>query len=273
MDQLLDHPAVQAAVAPFVAALVVAVALRRTQLIGMAVVCAFAVAVGLTMGYSFETFTAARKLEVIGLATPILMAGFALASAHHRPRLRFALDLAIAASVAWLLWRVLQQQEAPSALLRGLASAGFAALLMDASLRCSGDRIRSALTGMMLGLAVAVLALLGASVVLGQLAMAVAAGSAAVLVVLLAGAGTADGGWSVALPAGVVCGLGSLLAVFTGSLPWFCLVPLLGIPWATRLVPQNLERRWRTASLTLVVSLPPVVLAIALAWFAAPSAS
>jgi hypothetical protein len=126
---------------------------------------------------------------------------------------------------------------------------------------------------MMLGLAVAVLALLGASVVLGQLAMAVAAGSAAVLVVLLAGAGTADGGWSVALPAGVVCGLGSLLAVFTGSLPWFCLVPLLGIPWATRLVPQNLERRWRTASLTLVVSLPPVVLAIALAWFAAPSAS
>jgi hypothetical protein len=270
MDQLITHPAVQAALAPFVAALVVAVALRHTQLLGLAVVFAFAAAVGLTMGYSFETFTAARKLEVIGFSTAILVMGLAAAGAKRTRRARLALDLAVAATVPWLLWRVLQQQELSSAVLKGLASAAFAGLLLDAALRHGEDRIGSAMTAMMLGLTAGSLAVLGASVVLGQLAIAVAAGGGAVLLVLLT-AKTSQAPWSFILPASVICGLASLLAVFTGSLPWFCLLPVLAIPWATGLVPQDLDRRWRTALLTLLASLLPAALAIGTAWFASPS--
>jgi hypothetical protein len=270
MDQLMTHPAVQAALVPFVAALVVAVALRHTQLLGLAVVFAFAAAVGLTMGYSFETFTAARKLEVIGFSTAILVTAFAIAGMEQTGRARIALDLALAATVPWLLWRVLEQQELASAMLKGLASAAFAGLLLDAALRGSSDRIRSAMTAVMLGLAAGALALLGASVVLGQLAVAVAAGAGAVLLTLLAG-GTAPSAWSFILPAFTICGLASLLAVFTGSLPWFCLVPLLAIPWAARLVPRDLDRRWRTALLTLLACLLPAALAVGTAWFATPS--
>jgi hypothetical protein len=273
MDHLLAHPAFQAAIAPFFAALVVAAALRRTQLIGLAVVCAFAVAVGLTMGYTFETFTAVRKLEVTGLGTPILIVALALTRLHRNERVRLALDLALAASVPWLLWRVLHQQEAANAMLKGLASAAFAALLLDAALRCGSDSIRSALTGLMLGLAVAVLAFLSASLVLGQWAVAVAAGSAAALLVLLAAPATSQGAAGLALPGAVICALAALLAVFTGSLPWFCLLPLPAIPWATRLVPQDLERRWRTASLSLLACLPAVALAVGLAWFAGSSST
>lgn len=273
MDQLITHPAVQAAVVPFVAALVVAAALRHSRLPGLAVVCAFAAAVGLTMGFSFETFTAARKLEVIGFTTAILVTGFAAAGVEQTARVRLALGLAVGASVPWLLWRVLQQQEAASAVLKGLASAAFAALLLDAALRGSGDRVRSAVTALMLGLTVGALAVLGASVVLGQLAIAVAAGVGAVLLVLLAGAGAAQSAWSFILPAVTICGLASLLVVFTGSLPWFCLVPLLAIPWATRLVPLDLDRRWRTVSLSLLACLLPSALAVGMAWFAGSSAT
>jgi hypothetical protein len=176
----------------------------------------------------------------------------------------------VAATVPWLLWRVLQQQELSSAVLKGLASAAFAGLLLDAALRHGEDRIGSAMTAMMLGLTAGSLAVLGASVVLGQLAIAVAAGGGAVLLVLLT-AKTSQAPWSFILPASVICGLASLLAVFTGSLPWFCLLPVLAIPWATGLVPQDLDRRWGTALLTLLASLLPAALAIGTAWFASPS--
>lgn len=58
MSDLFDHPAIQAGAAPFVVALVVAVRLRRTRLMGLAVSAAFMVLVALTVGYSFEVVLA-----------------------------------------------------------------------------------------------------------------------------------------------------------------------------------------------------------------------
>ena len=273
MDEFLAHPAVQAGVAPFIAALAVAAALGRTRLLGLATVAAFAAVIGLTIGFSYETLTALRKLELVGLACAGVVLAAEFGGASCSARVRLALDLAVAACAVWLVWRVLQQQPMFKATLQGLASVAFVVALMESSLALREEKLRVATSSLALGLAVGVLSVLGASVVLGQIGIALAAGSGAVLLVQLLWAQPSASGWTVALPTTVVAGLGALLAVFTASLPWFCLVPLLVIPWATRLVAQQPAHPWLTAVLSLLAALVPAVLAATLAWFAAGAAA
>jgi len=272
MDEFLAHPAVQAGVAPFIVALALAAALGRTRLLGLALVAAFATAVGLTIGFSFETLTASRKLELVGLACALVVLGVELGGAACSLRIRLALDVAVAACTAWLLWRVLQQQPAAKATLQALASTAFIVALLESSLALREEKFRVAASSVALGFAVGVMSVLGASLVLGQIGIALAAGAGAVLLVLLLSPRSAWS-WTVAIPVPVVAGLAALLAVFTASLPWFCLIPLLAIPWATRMVPQPPASPWRTAVLSLLAALVPAVLAAVLAWFTASPAS
>ena len=57
MEELLQNPAVQAGVLPFIAGLVLAAFLRNTRQLGLAIAVAFVCAVGLTMGLGFESLT------------------------------------------------------------------------------------------------------------------------------------------------------------------------------------------------------------------------
>ena len=61
MQQWLDHPAVQAGVLPFVAALVVALALQWARLAWLAPTVAYAVAIALTSGIAFTPLSAGRR--------------------------------------------------------------------------------------------------------------------------------------------------------------------------------------------------------------------
>jgi hypothetical protein len=269
MEELLANPAVQAGVAPFLSALAVAAALRRTRLLGVAVALAFALVIALTVGYAFEPLTATRKLVVIGLCTALVVLALEVPGAPPTPAIRATLAAAAATAAVWMVWRVLLQQEPAKAALYGLAAGAYIALLLESGLRASGDGIRAASTSMMLGLTAGVLALLGASALLAQVGIAVAAGAGAVLLVQMMGLQRGPTGWTLVLPAATIAGLAGLLAVFTGSLPWFCLLPTLGIPWAAKLVRQERRPPWLAALLTALAGLIPMLLAVGLAWFAA----
>ncbi len=67
MNDLLNHPAVQGGLAPFVAALIVALVLGRAKLAGLAVIAAFCTAVYLISGFGFTPLTATRKIVLLGL--------------------------------------------------------------------------------------------------------------------------------------------------------------------------------------------------------------
>lgn len=67
MEQLLANPAIQAGVAPFLAALLVSTPLRRTRWMGAAISVGFPVVIALTFGFSFEALTSMRKLVLAGL--------------------------------------------------------------------------------------------------------------------------------------------------------------------------------------------------------------
>lgn len=269
MDELLANPAVQAAGAPFILALAVAATLRHTRLLGLAVAVAFAAVIGLTIGYSFESLTAVRKLVLVGFAVVPIILVLAWRNLDRSALFRSAFAAAAAASALWMLWRLLEQQETQSALMRGVAAAAYMALLVDASLRAGTDATRAASTSLMLGLAAGALALLGASALLAQIGISVAAGAGAVLLVRIAGARAARVEWTLALPAAVISGLVGLLAVFTGTLPWFALIPTLAIPWATRVVRQDGRSVWLAGALTSAVAAVPMFVAVAVAWFTA----
>jgi hypothetical protein len=271
MNELLANPAVQAGVAPFVVALAVSAALFRSRLLGLAVVAAFATAVALTVGYTFESLTAVRKLILVGLTSGAVVLAIELAGMPASARIRAALALAIAAAAVWVVWRVLQQQEAAKIALYGAAVALYAAALVESSLRAAADVISGAMTSLILGLAAGVLAVLGASALLGQIGVATAVGAGAVLVVQAVALRRSPSGWTVALPGAVIAALVLVLAVFTGSLPWYCLLPTLAIPWATRVIAPARRGVWFTAATTGLAAAIPAGVAVALAWFGVAS--
>jgi hypothetical protein len=267
MEDLLANPGVQAALAPFLAAFAAAAALRHARFLGLAVALAFAVVVALTIGYSFETLTATRKMVLAGLASALLLPVLELRRVAPSAAVRTALAAAAAAAAVWMIWRVLQQQDASRAALHGIAAAAYMALLLESSLRAATDEVRAATISIVLGLAAGALALLGASALLAQVGIALAAGAAAVLLVHMIGLSRGPAGWTLALPGTTIAGLVGLLAVFTGALPWFCLLPTLAIPWATRLVPRDRHTPWLAAALTMLAGAIPLLLAVGLAWY------
>ena len=269
MEDLLLNPAVQAGVAPFLAALVASAALRRARLLGLAVVAAFVVVVGLAVGFSFEPLTATRKLVLVGLAMVPLILGVELADLRPTPMARATIAAASGAAAVWMLWRILQQQEAAKAALYGVAAAVYLAALVESCARCGTDGTRAASASLMLGLCAGALALLGASAQLAQIGIAVGAGGGAVLLAHMIGLQRGSPGWTPVLPAAFIAGLVGLSAVFTGALPWFCLLPPLAIPWATRLVRQERHRPWLAAVLTSLAAVIPLILAVGLAWLTA----
>lgn len=273
MDELLQNPAVQAGVAPFVTALVATGLLMRTRFLGLAQIVGFAALVALAIGFSFESLTSTRKLVLVGLFTflPVLL--LELKDWSMRPVARSAVALLAGLAAVWVVLRLLQQKETTDALLAGAASALYLAALVESTLRVGSDSVRGAANGLVLGLASGALALLGASALLAQVGIAVGAAAGATLLVQMIAGRCTPAGATLSLPASVVAGLVGLLAVFTGALPWYCLLPTLAIPWATRLVPVGLRPVWLTAFLTAIVAFIPLLLALGLAWFTAGTPS
>ena len=270
MNEFLDNPAVQAGVAPFVVALVAAGLLHRTRLMGLAIGAGFASVIALAIGFSFEPLTAVRKMVLCGAAACLLLMLIELRSVAPGVGIRVALAAAAAIAGVWVVLRVIQQQGTGPALLAALGAAAYMALLVDGGNHAGADPVGSAAAGLMMGLCAGALAWMGASASMAQVGIAIGAASGAVLLVQMLTGMRPPLGWTLALPASVLAGLVGLLAVFTASLPWYCLIPTLAIPWATRFYPRAKNRPvWLTAFLMAFLALIPVLVAVALAWFTA----
>lgn len=273
MDELFQNPAVQAGVVPFIAALVAAGLFMRTRFLGLAQIVGFAALIALAIGFSFESLTSTRKLVLVGLFTLVPLLLLELKDWSTRPVARAGVALLAGLAGVWVALRVLQQKETATALLAGAASALYLAALVESTLRVGSDTVRGAAAGLVLGLAGGALALLGASALLAQMGIAVGAAAGATLLVQMIAGKRSPTGATLSLPASVVAGLVGLLAVFTGSLPWYCLLPTLAIPWAARLVPAGSRPVWLTAFLTALAAFIPLLLALGLAWFTAGTPS
>lgn len=272
MQELLANPAVQSAAIPFIVALVLGWTLHRPRLSGLALPAALAVVTALAAGFSFEPLTATRKLVLTGVACALPVLWLALRRTDG-PRAGAVLAALAAAASAWMLLRILEQREPAPAVALGLAAAVYAAALVEGGRRFTRDPVAASAAALFLGLGYGALALLGASALLAQFGIALGAAAGAILLVQMLRGPSPAPAWSLVLPVAVAGSMAGLLAVFTGALPWYCLLPMLAVPWAASL-PGGGDRRptWLAAILSSLAALVPALLAVVLAWMAARAA-
>jgi hypothetical protein len=117
---------------------------------------------------------------------------------------------------------------------------------------------------MVLALGTGVVAVLGASAVLGVVSIAAGSAAGATLLVQVLLDRPAPVGRSISLPAASAASLAAIAAVMTAALPWYALIPLMAAGPLALAARGNTFRRALLASTLPVV---PVVIAAALAWF------
>jgi len=265
LDIWLSHPAVQAGVLPFIVALVVALPLARTRWLALAQVAGFAVCVTLVAGWSLESLTSTRKLAIIGVASVALCVLVEMWTANWRAAIAAA-SLALAIAAIWMTWRVLVQKEPGPAIFAAVLVGGYVAAQCALSLQAGEDPVRCTSAAVVFALASGVVAVLGASAVLGSMAISVGASAMATLAIPFIRNVPPPRGRSVALPATAVAALAGAAAVLVADLSAYCLLPLLLVAPAARLAPALRPMRVR-ALVAFSFAVVPAACAIALAWF------
>lgn len=268
MSDLLSNPAVQGGVAPFVAGLIAVVLLGRFRLGGLAVAAAFATAVYFIAGFGFTPLSATRKIILLGLAAPV--AGIVVDFAFRPTRLGSTLlAIAGAAAAAWVFWPVLVQKDAASALLPGATALLATAWVIGFSeQRLAGDSVRTAASGLALGLGTGVAAIFGAALTYGLYGVAVAAGSGAFLLVQMITRKRSYAGATFTLSVTVVAILIAAAAMILAQVPWYSVVVLALVPVAATLPAPAGAALWVQAVLSSLYGFVVAGIACALAWHA-----
>lgn len=263
LQQLLDHPAVQAGVAPFLAALLSAGLLRRFSLSGLSIIAGFAVMLYLASDFTLFPLTAPRKIALLGL----LGAALGVLPGSFQPRwLGSLLPLLGGAAAIWTAQRILQQHPLAVALLWGGSCAAYVAWLVLTMDNLGKVSERAAAAAAALGIGTGGAALVGASALLGQFGLAVGSAALAWLLIHMISGRTLPAGRAFTLPVALLTGLTGCIAVLSAELPWYALPALAAIPLAARWTPLPAGSiRLRT----LLCALPVfacAVLAIFITW-------
>ena len=266
MNELLDHPAVQGGLAPFIVGLLVAIVTAR-RAPGLAVVAGFAVAAGLALGWQLLPLSSTRRLMWVAVVCAVVVLAQPFAGGGRGRAWRAASVVGAAGAAIWVLMGVLQLREPVSAVVTGLAAAAFVGALVAAAADGQDTGAASLASMVMLGWSAGALALLGASASLALLAIATGAAAGAVLLLGLVCKNLSSPTLGVALPVCVLAGPVACLSSVTGAVPWFALVPLLAIPWVPR-IPRVLRGpAVLQAGIAFVLSAVPASAAVALAFF------
>lgn len=268
MSAFLEHPAVQGGIAPFVVALVVALALGRTRYAWLAILAGYLTTTMLSAGLAFSPLTASRKIVVIAIVAAL--AGLVADKMAHRSRVvRWTLGALAGLAAAWVFFTILQQRDASTAWLQGLGLAAFAAAMTWAMMSLRDDSLRTGAAGIGLGVAAGIAAVLSASIgaLLAGISVAVSAG--ALLLVRVLRSGPMSPGLLGTLSVGVMAALFAEGALMLAHLPWHALLLLLLVPLAVRLPVRDSAPTIVRAIVLTAYALVAACVPIAAAWLAA----
>lgn len=267
MNQLLSNPAIQSGVIPLVVALISALLLKRLNghWAGLSFAVAYYASVYLAAGFQFFPFTSTRKILVLGIVAIVI--GVVIDNSKFSDKhSRSALTAIAVAAGLWLIWPVMTRQEGFMLILFGIATMFYVGWITFGTHKIRKDSDRAAMVALGLGLGTGISAILGASALIGQLGIAIGAIAGAMLLLLLFQQNIKLGSTFI-LPVGLLSGLLGIAAVTYASLPWYCLIPLAGIPLTSYVqIPGNLTKI-KLLLILAAITLPLPVISIALAWF------
>lgn len=262
MDPLLQNPAVQSAIIPFVLTLIVVLALQRIswKWAGISLIIGFLSCVYLTMGLEFTPLTSTRKIIILALLAFTLAMALDFMGLRHK-WLSYGLAVVGALASTWIVWRFAERQEAFQTWIIVISSMLYCGLIIFSHDKLSTDPEHSPAALLSLAIGTSISAVLGASASLGQLAGAVASSMGVYFLFQMLKN-------NVALPRNVTLTASSLLAfmgisaVVYAKLPWYVLIFLLCIPLILFLpLPRN-AGKVPGIMLSVVYTAPFVFLAI-----------
>lgn len=266
MNDLLNHPAVQSGIAPFIAALIVALVLGRVRLGGLCIVAAFATTVFFIADFGFIPLTATRKIILLGFTAPIV--GM-LADVAFKPTKIGAVVLALAggAGALWVFWPVLAQKEGTQAWLLGATAVVSVAWLIGFSqIFLSGDGVRAGAAGLGLGFGTGIAAILGASASYGQYGIALGAGAGAFLLPQMISGKKTEAGATYMLTVAILAGLIAAGVMILAELRWYSVLVLALVPVAATLPVPEKAPLWLQAILISLYTFVVAGAACALNW-------
>lgn len=270
MNALLEHPAVQGGVAPFVVALVVGLVLGRTRYAWLAILAGYLTTVHLATGISFEPLTASRKIVLIAILAAV--AGLVADKVAAKSRLLTWILVAVAGLAAtWVFITVLQQRDGAAGWMQALGLFAFTGAMAWAMLGLRDDPVRAGAASVGLGVGAGVAAVLSAYIGALLAGISIAASAGALLLVWSITSKPAQPGITGTLMVGVMAALFAEGALMLAALPWYSLVLLLLVPLAVRLPVRESAPVIVRAFLLTVYALVAAAIPIAAAWFAARS--
>ena len=293
MAELLAHPAIQAAIAPFIVALAIALLFRRMGTIsfGLAIIGGFFTTVLLTTGLALQPLTSTRKIILVSLCLPFLLPLMELSlrkisviNERWQPVIMIAIPtVLLVVAINWIIWPVLSRQaisEAWPMLARvslyvgvlGVMFLGMARLKQPEKSAAQGASIFA------LALGTAVTSMIAASALYSQWAFSIVAAVGSLLLISLfrnpkiavkQGAGHLGifGLFAAVVPLALIGAAATVYAQLSGGV----LLCLAAIPLVAGWSAIKVERPWLRLVMTGLLALLPVIPAIWLAWRAADS--
>jgi len=271
LSEFLNHPAVQGGVAPFIVALVVALALGRTRYAWLAILAGYLTMIMLSTGLSFSPLTASRKIVLIAIAVAVV--GLVADRLAAKSRLLLWILGAVAGlAAAWVFITVLAQREVGQGWMQGAGLVAFTAVMAWAMLSLRQDPLRAGAASVGLGVAAGVAAVLSASIGALLAGISIAASAGALLLVWSISSRPVEPGILGTLMVGVTVALFAEGALMLASLPWYALVLLVLVPLAVRLPVRETAPVIVRAFLLTAYALAAACIPIGAAWMAARSA-
>ena len=270
--ELLSRPEIQSAVIPFMVSLVIGFLLKSYGLkwSGLGVVIGFFAAALAINGFDFTPLNGTRKIILLGLLAAFLAIFVEQKITQKLTRTLFLIVFTVAA-VAWVFWVVISRGDIGQSLIQAVSGIAYVCWFVVALTSSRKSNIAHASAGLALTLGTGVIAILGTSALLGQLAFALAASIGAIFLInvfLKAESTALVFGFPVAILAGLIGFAGLMFA----TVPWYALVMMAFVPLTVFLnIVENRSRFVQAVIFTLISLTPAALAAFSMWWFAEQS--
>ncbi len=266
MHELLQNPAVQAGILPFITALLLGLMLSRLgwYWAGLAMVVAFIVTAYVVAGFQFQPWTSTRKIIALGFGA--VAVGLLLDVFPWGRRWWVALLFAVAGvAVLWVVWPVLQRREGVEFWMLAVGSVLFCGWITTTTETLRTKPMQASSAVVALGFGTGGVVLLGASALLGELGISMGAAAGA-LWLLAAFKRKVQVGSSAMLPMGLLCALIGIAGHVYAKVPWYSLATLALVPVCVRVPLLSLWPRWIQLFTPIVLASAPAAISVWLVW-------
>ncbi|MBL4852325.1 MAG: hypothetical protein JKY90_08645 [Gammaproteobacteria bacterium] len=257
-NELLNHPAIEAAIVPFVIALIAGAILpkRFSWWSTLVFAVAYFFAAWLILDGRLSPLSSSRKLVILGACAVIT--GLIARRFFSANTLQHVLIILTIAAVGWLIWPKLIRIDIWQQIILATSTGIYALWLTFAFHQMRDEDIATSVSATILAIATGLCALIGASSLLGELAIAVGASTAAITLYGLAR--RADHGAGFYFPVAVLCALIGIASVVYAKVPWYVLIVLASIP----LIAMLFEWRYklgmmRVIKLATLILIPAII--------------